>query len=251
MTDRSHIRDEDLTAFLDGEADGPLQAEIEDALASDPGMQRRLTELSVDRDALRAGFDALLEDAPAAPASLSQTAEVTRPRWRVGPVALAASVVICLFVGGLTGFSLGGRDEQTWRDFAAAYHALYVEETLANVTVSESAVGTELSRVQEALGKQIDFHTLSKLEQMNFKRAQVLGFQGRPLVQLAFLSTRREPIALCIIRWDGATDRPQVSERMLGMSAVRWTKDGYGYLLVGGTDDTMLEEAADLLAAQL
>ena len=251
MTQRSNIRDEELTAYLDGEADETLRTQIEEALASDPDLQSRLSDLRVDRDALLAGFDALLDEAPAAPAVLSQPTAKARPEWRIGPVALAASVVVCLFVGGLTGFNLGGRGEQTWRDFAAAYHALYVEETLASVSVSEAAVGTEFSRVEQALGKTLDIELLTTLDRMDYKRAQVLGFEGRPLVQLAFLSKQREPIALCIIRSDGAPDRPLESERMLGMSAVKWTKDGYGYLLVGGSNDVLLEEAAERLVRLL
>lgn len=55
------IRDDDLTAYLDGEASAERQAEIERALDADPALRERLERIeSMDRR-VRAAFDTTLE----------------------------------------------------------------------------------------------------------------------------------------------------------------------------------------------
>jgi len=56
--------DEDLTAFLDGEADANLSEAIESALIEDGVLSQRLADLHLDKDDLKAAFDDLLETAP-------------------------------------------------------------------------------------------------------------------------------------------------------------------------------------------
>lgn len=71
------IADENLTAYLDGEADPELAREIEAALRSDPLLRERLLELEARDRTVRAAFDALLERPT--PARLIQTARVSQP----------------------------------------------------------------------------------------------------------------------------------------------------------------------------
>ena len=53
--------DEDLTAFLDGEAPDALHAAIETALDSDQILANRMAALDVPLDPIVSAYDALLE----------------------------------------------------------------------------------------------------------------------------------------------------------------------------------------------
>lgn len=92
---------------------------------------------------------------------------------------------------------------------------------------------------------------LAPVEQLDYKRAQILSFEGRPLIQLAFLSKVGAPVALCILQsYDGQESSPGFSE-MRGMSSASWSKDGYEYLLIGGNDNSLIKQVAERYSAQL
>ena len=124
------ITDTELTAYLDGEATSELRAEIEDRLAEDAPLANRLGELDVLPAAdIASAFDPVLDAAPEFPAALTET-----PAARWWP---AAAAVALLAVGTLTGYAFGsgGMDEERgWHDYVAAYHALYVPETLSETS---------------------------------------------------------------------------------------------------------------------
>lgn len=113
------IRDEDLTAFLDGELDDVSSRRIEAALATDAALRDRMDRLNRADEAVRSAFGAALNEgrtqsmedairaavaghAKASPA----TAEVlpfarparAAPRW-VWPVMMAATLVMGVLVG--------------------------------------------------------------------------------------------------------------------------------------------------------
>ncbi len=249
MTDRHDFSDEELTAYLDGESEHAPVQRIEHALDRDHSLKERLEALSVDKTQLRSGFDELLEAAPEAPVlSIPEHREAPKPAmaWR----SIAATALICLMVGSGAGYLLAPQPDKGWHSFVAAYQALYVNATLAPIERPEPIAMAELERVSQALGKDLELAAFQQHDQLDYKRAQVLGFNGRPLVQLAFLSKVGAPIALCIIKADGGTTDIKTST-MQGMRTAAWAKDGYKYLLIGGTDAGLIENAAKHFAARL
>lgn len=251
MSKQQTFTDEELTAFLDGEADGVVSKEIRSALKRDQKLQGRLDKLDIDREAIRSAFDGLLAHAPQAPLDIEAetgSAGSTRTRW---PVAMAATALLCLCIGWLAATMLQGPAQASWQDYAAKYHALYVNSTLSHIRQSADAAKAELQRVGEVLGKQFSHDALSATEQLDYRRAQILGFEGRPLMQLAFLSKLGAPVALCVIRSGGSEAREVRVSTMEGMSTAEWSKDGFDYLLVGGRDPALIEQAARHLQASL
>ncbi|MGI9409639.1 MAG: anti-sigma factor family protein, partial [Hyphomicrobiaceae bacterium] len=192
--------DEELTAYLDGELDALRCRELEADLKQDGQLRGRLEALSVDTDSVRQSFEQLLALSPAPPSFL----DGTRPaQSRMSSTAASFVTVValtCLLLGAGAGWLYRGSENRTWQAFAAAYHALYVNRTLSGVNNNSQIALGELQRVSDALGKDLRLGDLQRSRQLDYKRAQVLGFQGRPLVQLAFLSKVGAPIALCIIR---------------------------------------------------
>ncbi len=239
--------DEQLTAYLDGEMSGQDAAALERALEQETGLRDRLERLRIDTEAIRRAGDALLDSAPAIPDALAQpAAEAPAPRAFRLP-AMAAVALLCVFAGaGLTKL-LFPAPEETWQDFAAIYHALYVANTLNHIEQTEAAAEAELIRVSGAIGKTIDLDEL-KSGPLDYKRAQILGYKGKPLLQLAFLSKIGAPVALCIYRSGDAAKAAVAAATLRGLSSATWSKDGYEYLLIGGTDQKLITDAAKAFA---
>ena len=107
--------DETLMAYADGELDSDQRAEITAAIASDPELARAVERHRALAARVRAGYESIASEpvpdrlgallAQARPATVTdlaarRDAEAARPRrWRTAQWALAASVVVALFVG--------------------------------------------------------------------------------------------------------------------------------------------------------
>lgn len=251
MSDQRTFSQEELTGYLDGEIDPGLAGQIFAAAAGDRQLAQRIEDLRVDTQRIKSAMDTVLGEAPAAPDfPVGMASARSVPRAVAGYRLIAASLV-CLLLGGLIGMQLATKQDETWQEFAATYHALYVSGTLSHVNRSSATEVAELHRVSQALGKTIGLGAVSGIERLDYKRAQVLGFEGQPIVQLAFLSKIGAPIALCIKRRASSSNEAMQSTTMRGMSAVAWSKDNYEFLLVGGNDHELLEQAAKKLSAQL
>lgn len=250
MSDRLTFSDEELTAYLDGEADGVPMDEIERGLKQDSALRARLESLSLDKRKLTSAFDLLLDAAPDTP-EISGGSEPVVDRTVFGFLHLIAAAAVALLIGVSAGLLMTGDRLQGWRGYVAAYQALYANGTLAHIDQTESAAKEELARVSAAIGKDLDLSMIEAPDQLDYKRAQILHFQGQPLIQLAFLSKVGEPVALCIIKSDSGADADPVFEEMQGMQAASWSRDGYGYLLIGGDDPELIERTANAYAGRI
>ncbi|MEL6840821.1 MAG: hypothetical protein AAFP85_16155 [Pseudomonadota bacterium] len=233
------ITDDALTAYLDGEADASLTAQIKAALAEDTALATRLETLSIDKTVLQ---DAFALDALTAPAYQPQPSTTqSTPRWAF-PAAIAAS-----FAAGLV-IMAALRPAPTWVDTVASYQALYVTATLSGPTQSPAMAEAVLQEAEDLLG--VDLRAATDVAGLQFKRAQVLAIEGEPLIQMAYLDQNGEPFAFCITSGDRATD---VAGQMMshGLATNAWVQDGVGYVLVGGTDLDVVSALSDVLQRQL
>ena len=73
---------------------------------------------------------------------------------------------------------------------------------------------------------------VTSIEGLEFRRAQTLGFEGRPLLQLAYVTVEGVPVALCLVSVDQG-DRLARSSRQYGLATMDWIKGGVGYVLIG------------------
>ena len=218
------ITDDALTAYLDGEADATLVAQIDAALVEDTGLAARLEALSIDKALLQEAFapDALAAPAYAPPQPAMQTA----PRWAF-PAAIAAS-----FVAGLL-IMAALRPAPTWVDTVASYQALYVTATLSGPTQTPDRAEAVLQQAEDLLG--VDLRAATAVAGLEFKRAQVLAIAGQPLIQMAYLDENGEPFAFCVT---GSGQAADVAGQMMshGLATNAWVQDDVGYVLVGGSD---------------
>ncbi|APX12811.1 anti-sigma factor family protein [Tateyamaria omphalii] len=244
MTQVRAFSDEELTAYLDGEANDALHAEIDAALEADPAVADQLAMLDIPMVPIAEAYEALLQDAPPMP-DLPEAAPVATPargRWAWGVGTFATGLAAGLAVAMFTGFGTPEPAPRGWVSFVASYQVLYTPETLAIAQPTAEEAAVQLAAVSDALG--IDVTGLPEAQGLTFKRAQVLGFNDKPLVQIAFARADGTPVALCIIP-AGPDAAPVSMGAAEGMDLARWNTPGFGFLLIGGTDAAPLAEEAE------
>jgi len=234
------ISDEVLTAYLDGELSEAERADVDAALETNADVQGRLAALDLPLDAVRERLDAVLDMAPPPP---ELGAPVAAPAWLPKWAGLAAALVLGL---GLGGWAMRPA-EVDWVEVVANYQSLYVTETLAAPRLPEAEESAKIADLSNSLG--IDLSPLTELAPVMFRRAQMLGIEGEPLVQMAYLAGD-VPVAICVTPIDGADTGVEL-DRRFDMEAASWVEGGYGYLVIGGDDRDLIRDVADQVRSAL
>ncbi len=261
MTEQSRaFTDEELTAFLDGEAGDADMRAIEAALSTDEALAERVLMLDIPKAEIAASFDALLARAPAMPdlpppLALPPSTEDTAPKSNVVPMAAARRRWVGPSLGLGTGIAAGiamalgfgwslqepaapVAQKKGWIATVAQYQMLYTPQTLM---ASGPAQPDSLASVSEAVG--LDLTALGSVEGLTFHRAQELGFNGKALIQISYTLPDGTPFAICILR----SDKPQGQTRVQtveGMAAADFNTGTHGVLLIGGQDQGVVETLA-------
>lgn len=239
-----HFSDEELVAYLDGETTHTPAEDIAVALRTDAVLAKRLAALRIDTHAIAQSFEATLNTGHKAPFILETPVQRNWIRHA------AAAAIVGIVVGFGAGQFSADMGDRNWKQYVAAYQFLYTTNTLSNVQTSPAFQRAELNQIGAAIGKEFSIATLTSMPDVTYKRAQVLGYNGQPLVQLTFLSSTGEPIALCIIRSDDKSEASIVHSEMEGMQSANWQTNGYDYLLIGGQDKGLIARMANSFAAK-
>ncbi len=244
MKNDRHFTDEELTAYLDGEGDHAPIVEIEQALIVDDLLQKRLKALTLDTSLISRSFAAV-----APPAHETEKLRgVSKKPHSFSWLSIAASVVLAVLVGfGFGSWSVPDNNRD-WRNYVASYQALYSNDTLSHVDRTDEEMITELARVSSAIGKDVQLADLTFNSRAEYKRGQILSFEGKTIIQLAFLSDKGEPIALCILQSDTASKMTLSYSSMESMSSASWSNGGYEYLLIGSEDTKLISDLASRFA---
>lgn len=223
------VSDETLTAYLDGELSAEEQRQVEAALENDPALVDRLEALAIPVDKVRDAFDTLL---PQAPPYRVPKPEASRPAWM--PRAAAAGLVAAgILLGALWSPWQHQSLNSDWKMAVANYQVLYVPATLPGATPAPDKATAQLASLSDKLGR--DLTEAASVDGLDYRRAQMLGLGGNPLVQIAYLSGDNDPVAICITRVDDPSYGPK-AEMLAGLASAHWVEDGYGYLVIGGED---------------
>jgi len=240
------ISDELLTAFLDGELAAEDHTRVEAAVADDPKLQARLSELDIPMAPLRDGFASMLTQAPDTLLPPGAPTKDVRFPTVIAGCALAAGITVGAF--GLSLFSSPASPASPgWMDYVASYQALYSTQTLESVSQTPGQKADQLTIVSDAVGRPLA--QAQTLPGMKFKRAQVLGFRGKPLVQLAYLTPDGVPMALCIIAKAESKELNLIE--LEDMQSAAWSDGTHAYLLIGGDDPELVKNAAEYLQTTL
>lgn len=243
--------DEELVGYLDGQIEPTRWNEIDTALAQDQALAARLAALEIDNGKLIAAFDTVTLAAPVdrLRARLSTQAPRRSPRQRLPRwAAIAAALIAGVALGYVAGASNLVRAKD-WRVAVADYQALYTRATLAAITEDRARQQPEVADVAEKLGLPVAFDAL-QIPGLAFKRAQLLAFEGRPIAQFAYLDAQGHPVAFCVTA-TGKGDSAMEAETFGALHALSWSKNGFGFIVIGAIEAEALKDAAKLLAKRI
>lgn len=253
MNDHAIPSDEQLVAYLDDQLDTEQRARIDAAIAQDSMLNLRLQWLARSSLPFNVAFEELTRQAPVdrLQSMLDTLPSPERPgmnrRWFL---AAAASLVVSgvladrLFLGWQS-----SQEKNNWRGLVADYMSLYVPQTLEHLPNDESTQRAQLRTIDARLGLSLLPGQLS-LPRVEFKRAQILEYDGMPIAQITYLDPTHGAMALCVTRSNSGS-RHFAHERRHGMNVVYWADMEHAWMLIGHNSAPELEEMAKLLKSRL
>lgn len=244
---------EDLAAFLDGEIAAEVAAEIKAAAKVDTVLAHRIKGLTVDTDALKTAYEAILGVARARNLAhkleCASSREIANRSEQPNALLGIASYAAAIVVGAALSWTFLS-PKPDWRVEVAHYQALYVPDTLISVAPDTARLQTEFARASSALGLALDPLAFSNLEGLKLRRAQVLGFEGVPLVQIAFTLPDGRPIAFCILRKSGGITSPK-ADVLVGLTTASWSTKTHRFLTIGEANRSVILELAKQLQKRI
>lgn len=235
MTQLTPPSDELLVAYLDGELAPEQRQLIDNQLHDDPAITARLEQLKCGDLPFNAAFESVLNQAPtdrlqAMLKALPPTPTATLSRRSF--LAVAASFAVAGVVADRLFINWPHSESgQGWRASVAEYMALYTPQTLANLSADADSHIAQLSSVGGQLGLPLSLEAVS-LPGAEFRRAQILDYDGVLIGQLTYLDPRHGPLALCIT---AAQKGPiaMATEQRRGMNVVYWSNPSHAFMLIG------------------
>lgn len=280
--DQDPVTDEDLVAYLDGKLQEKDAEWLEREVTMDRALEGRLDLLRRGNRDFAQAYELLLKDAPdkrlkqilklvkdppPPPVKKPEPKPVTaRPQmvhsepwggWRVLAAALA---LLAVFAGGLVTsrfMELPGELHQLakapavrgWRAAVAEYQALFVKETLANASKDAQAQSANLRAALAYVGLELSVGKVS-VAPLEFKRAEILQFKGKPLVQMAYLLNGDTPVSFCIIK-SAKSAHGVMAERREGLNIAHWRSSDFGFMVIGDVPQKDLNAIARTLLQRL
>ncbi|MBN8950260.1 MAG: Fis family transcriptional regulator [Rhizobium sp. 60-20] len=252
--------DEQLTAFIDGELDAVERERIERLIADDEHVAERFDFLSRSTLSFSEAFQPMLAEAPAAKLDAMLAAIPPSKKnkvWAAGIgrrgflTAIAASFVAAVAIDRAVigiGHRLSKPDEDSeWRAAVAEYLSLYTADTLSAPAGDHAQQVAQLNGVGAKLGLPLTPDVIA-MPDVEFKRAQILNYDGKPLAQIAYLDPESGPMALCIVQSAKGAAAPDMENRR-GMNVVYWSNATHAFMLIGHAPiDRMQQLAADVRA---
>ncbi len=236
--------DETLLAYLEGNLDEAEARAVESAVEDNPELEQRLMALDSFAPLVQAVFERLPAQDPKI--DLPEPEPHTQPA--VGGLRLLAVAASVAVVAVSATFWATRPQPMGWAEQAAIYQSLYVPDTIAALDTSSEALAAQFTLAEEQLGRSLNREALEALPGMELKRAQVLSFKGKPLIQVVFADAQGQPFAFCVIRQGEGAPNKDVKEAVLsGLATATWAQDGYGYMLIGSSGQSDLSGQLDFL----
>ncbi|MFB3304175.1 anti-sigma factor family protein [Pseudomonas sp. AMR01] len=235
MTHTNAPSDELLVAYLDGELAAEQHQLIADQIQTNPDLAARLQALHCADMPFKAAFDSVLDQAPTErlQAMLKALPAVqTNTFSRRSFLAVAASFTVAGVVADRLFMGWPHTESgQGWRASVAAYMALYTPQTLENLSVDPASHRAQLNSVGSQLGLPLSLESVC-LPGPEFRRAQILDYDGILIGQLTYQDPRHGPLALCITASKKGA-QPIATEQRRGMNVVYWSNPSHGFMLIG------------------
>lgn len=257
----SRPSDEMLVAFIDGELTPAEKADVEEWIARDTVTAERFDLLTQSDLPYALAFASLLRIAPQnLDAMLAElpSPKATSSRWSgMSRRGFLGATAACLVAGIAVDRALlavehhlNKPDEgDEWRAVVAAYIELYTPDTLTALSTDSASQIAQLDTVGSKLGMVLTPESVA-LPGANFRRAQLLQYDGQPLAQLAYLDPEEGPIALCFVRSSNGAAVPR-TERRHGLNVRYWSSKEHAFMLIGYASVERLTTGADDVRTRL
>lgn len=225
--------DQNLREFLEGKLSAQKTREIETAMLSDTDLEMRIMSLDSYADPVRALMQNIPGQGRIDRLAQEMSVETRQVYPKLGWQALAACLAFGLFAG-WAGNAFFRTDTDNWRMEVAHYQALYVAQTIAHLDNDPANIRNQFKRASSAVDLALPQQALGQVSGLKLARAQVLGFQGAPLIQIVYQATDGAPIALCIIaKRDRSMDDGTAISMMQGLASAAWETESHQFLLIG------------------
>lgn len=264
--------DETLIAYLDGELDPSIRAEVEAWLEKDAALRDHAAGLTESARRLRAAFDPVLhEPVPqrllaAARGETGSVVDIAAARKKRGGRSwvqwAAAAGVAGLLIGGGAGFFFAGPGVSSptvanlaasnWIDNIAGYHKLFVSagpDDMALVDVP--ANGGDARKAIQKLPSDFRLPNLQPWG-LQFQGARFLFIEGQPGTQLFYTTDNKALGPLTVVVANSTKpDLAPTFDRRDNLNVLYWRHHGHAYALVGAADIGYLWNISNDIAYQL
>ena len=236
--------DKTLMAFINGELGVSEAHAIEAEMRANPDLERRIMALDRFGGTIR---DNML-DLPNRERldNISDTLDLSGKPSRSWPFGQVAAIAAALMIGVFAGYSfLPQNTDQSndWRVEVARYQALYVPETVANLNADPNMLQAQFKRASQAVDLDLFPEDLNDLGKLSLGRAQILGYQNQPLVQIVFKTPQGTPIAFCIMKKEDKASKKGIEElRLAGLSSGSWETSSHRMIVIGGQDRQLISD---------
>lgn len=240
--------DDTLIEFLNGTLAEDDARTIEIALVTDAELGERIMAL----DTFAAPVREVMETIPSQERIerlqaelLAATAPIVAPKSGWGFQKMAASIALGLIAGWSANAYLTTPEptKPSWRMEVANYQALYVPETVAHLKIDPDALKNQFERASNAVNLDLPQDALDNVADLTLARAQVLGFFGKPLIQIAYKDAKGMPIALCIIAKPNVAPKDSTKFEVLqGMASATWETATHQFLLIGNSEQENIKD---------
>ena len=263
--------DDDLVLYAENALSQERRQQLLDASKNNPDLAETLAALDASRLPFKQAFDQ--QAVPAVPDALKNTvrdlikenndiALSEKAKFSQWPLrfAQAACLALCIGAGYITGITqgdnltlvAGGNTDNAgqsaydglqvaWVQRVVDYQSLYVANTVKNVEVDLKASLRQLEKLGESSGMRTAIPDLSEAG-YTFTRAQELGFDGTPLVQLVYTKEGNAPLALCFMPAGGDSDQAVNVAQQRGLAAVDWIVDDQRFVIVADESVEAMEK---------
>ena len=240
--------DKQLKAYLDGSLEPDIVNAIDQQLSADPDLEKRLLALEPLRPVIGAAFEAVPNASRLAGLDIPAPAKRNAPTRRfflAGGIAAAS---------GAAGFGIAALSTPPaaplgWQEQVAIYQALYGPETVQHIDTTDEALEAQFARASAALGREVQVANVTGLDGLRLRRAQILHFEGRPLVQIVFSAESGQPVAFCILTLAQSKTKAPQFRTLSGLQTSHWMDGKYGYMVLGNIDVALLDDVTSRLSA--
>ncbi len=180
-----------------------------------------------------------------------QILKLVKNRYANG-VGIAASFALCFYFGFVTAnwgvyksgdelsLSLTSKDQAAWVERVAGYQTLYVENTVSGISPNMAATSALLEKIEQVSQIKTAVPDLTE-HGYTFVRAQELGYQSAPLVQLVYFKPGSVPLAFCYMPSDGDVSAGLSISETEGLRTADWIHDGQRFVIVGNESAAVMQ----------